>query len=73
MFLVLIGKSGDGRTMLLFLWIPVTQVITADDCDDLGDENDGVAERPCSCWRLTAHRAVILELARESRGTKATT
>ena len=24
MFLVLIGKSGDGRTMLLFLWIPVT-------------------------------------------------
>ena len=21
-FLVLIGKSGDGRTMLLFLWIP---------------------------------------------------
>ena len=28
--------------------------------------------RPRACWRLTAPRAVILELARESRGTKPT-
>ena len=25
----------------LFLWIPATPVITADGCDDWGDENDG--------------------------------
>ena len=73
----------------MFLWIPVTLVTTADGCNDSGDENDGAEVNICprprsfqaamtvgcprSFWRLTAPRAVILELARESRGTKAST
>ena len=48
------------------VWIPVTPVIVADGYDDWGDENDGVAE---GGYDLPA---VILGLARESRGTKAT-
>ncbi len=37
-----VGRNPEERTVLLsFLWIPVTPVITADGCNDWGDENDG--------------------------------
>ncbi len=29
----------------MFLWIPVTPVITADGCDDGSDENDGAIKK----------------------------
>ncbi len=66
-------SDGERRTILLsiphrwlslFLWIPVTPVITADGCPT--GVTRMTAGRPRSFWRLTAPRAVILELARES-------
>ena len=57
------------RWLPLFLWIPVTPVIPADGMTGVARMTAGArmtARSPRPFWRLTAPRAVILELARES-------
>ena len=39
------SRMTAGRWLPLFLWIPVTPVITADGCNDWGGENDGAGQR----------------------------